>query len=128
MATRSSPHPDTLAAYRALGYNNVPKAKVVIRGKSRTLEQVLCNAPGLSQLSAMAQDTQQRLRAILPLLPASLRVLVQSGGVDDDTWCLLVPNSAVAAKLRQTVPALCAHLRTKGWNVNSIRVKVKSHT
>jgi len=55
-------------------------------------------------------------------------VLVQSGGVDDDTWCLLVPNSAVAAKLRQTVPALCAHLRTKGWNVNSIRVKVKSHT
>lgn len=127
MSTRSSPHPDTLAAYRALGYNSVPKAKVLIRSKSRTLDQVLSNAPGLSQLSAMAQDTQARLRAILPLLPASLRALVQSGGVDDDAWCLLVPNSAVAAKLRQTVPALCAHLRTKGWNVNTIRIKVKSH-
>ena len=128
MATRSSPHPDTLAAYRALGYNSVPKAKVLIRGRSRTLDQVLSNAPGLSELSAMAQDTQARIRAILPLLPASLRSLVQSGGVDGDAWCLLVPNSAVAAKLRQTVPALCAHLRTKGWDVNTIRIKVKSHS
>jgi hypothetical protein len=128
MATRSSPHPDTLAAYRALGYNNVPKAKVMIRGRSRTLDQVLSNAPGLSELSAMAQDTQARIRAILPLLPASLRSLVQSGGVDGDAWCLLVPNSAVAAKLRQTVPALSAHLRSKGWDVKSIRIKVKSHS
>jgi hypothetical protein len=128
MATRSSPHPDTLAAYRALGYNSVPKAKVLIRGRSRTLDQVLSNAPGLSELSAMAQDTQARIRAILPLLPASLRSLVQSGGVDGDAWCLLVPNSAVAAKLRQTVPTLSAHLRTKGWNVNTIRIKIKSHS
>jgi hypothetical protein len=128
MSTRSSPHPDTLAAYRALGYSSVPKAKVLIRGRSRTLDQVLSHAPGLSELSAMAQDTQARIRVILPLLPASLRTLVQSGGVDGDAWCLLVPNSAVAAKLRQTVPALCAHLRTHGWNVNTIRIKVKSHS
>ena len=128
MATRPTPHPDTLAVYRALGYNSVPKAKVLIRGRSRTLDQVLSNAPGLSQLTAMTQDTQARLRAILPLLPASLRPLVQSGGVEGDAWCLLVPNSAVAAKLRQTIPALCAHLRTKGWDVNTIRIKVKSHS
>jgi len=128
MATRSTPHPDTLAAYRALGYNSAPKAKVLIRGRSRTLDQVLSNAPGLSQLTAMAQDTQARIRAIAPLLPASLRPLVQSGGVEGDAWCLLVPNSAVAAKLRQTLPALCAHLRTKGWDVTTIRIKVKSHS
>ncbi|WP_369952376.1 hypothetical protein [Limnohabitans sp. TS-CS-82] len=76
----------------------------------------------------MTQDTQARIRAIAPLLPASLRALVQSGGVEGDAWCLLVPNSAVAAKLRQTIPALCAHLRTKGWDVNTIRIKVKSHS
>ena len=126
MATRSTPHPDTLAAYRALGYSSPPKAKVSVRGKSQTLEQVVDSAPGLAHFSAVARDTQNRLKAIAPLLPASLRPLVQSGGVDDDAWCLLVPNSAAAAKLRQTLPALCAHLRTKGWNVNSIRVKVKS--
>ncbi len=128
MATRSTPHPDTLAAYRALGYNTPPKSRVSVRGKSQTLEQVVDSAPTLSQLSAIAQDTQNRLKAIGPLLPASLRPLVQSGGVEGDAWCLLVPNSAVAAKLRQTLPALCAHLRTKGWTVNTIRVKVKSHS
>ena len=128
MATRSTPHPDTLAAYRALGYSSPPKAKVSIRGKLQTLAQVVDSAPSLAHFSAIARDSQNRLKAIAPLLPASLRPLVQSGGVEDDAWCLLVPNSAVAAKLRQTLPALCAHLRTHGWNVNTIRVKVKSST
>jgi hypothetical protein len=126
MATRSTPHPDTLAAYRALGYSTPPKVKASIRGKSQTLEQVVNSAPSLAQFSAIARDTQNRLKAIAPLLPVSLRSLIQSGGVEGDAWCLLVPNSAIAAKLRQMLPALCAHLRTKGWNVNSIRVKVKS--
>jgi hypothetical protein len=126
MATRSTPHPDTLAAYRALGYSTPPKAKVFSRGKSQTLEQVVNSAPSLAQFSAIARDTQNRLKAIAPLLPVSLRSLVQSGGVEGDAWCLLVPNSAVAAKLRQTLPALCAHLRTKGWDVNTIRVKVSA--
>ena len=127
MATRSTPHPDTLAAYRALGYNAPPKAKVKTRGQSQTLEQVVDSAPTLAHLSALARDTQQRLRAIAPLLPTSLRNAVESGGVDGSNWCLLVPNSAVAAKLRQTLPALCAHLRTKGWDVQAIQVKVKSN-
>ncbi|PIT79314.1 hypothetical protein B9Z39_16325 [Limnohabitans sp. JirII-29] len=100
----------------------------MLRGRAQTLEQVVDSAPGLAQLSAIARDNQNRLRAIAPLLPVSLRSLVQSGSVEGDTWCLLVPNSAVAAKLRQTLPALCAHLRTKGWNVTTIRVKVKSPT
>jgi hypothetical protein len=88
---------------------------------------VVDSAPTLAHLSAMARDTQNRLRAIAPLLPATLRHLVQSGGVDGSTWCLLVPNSAVAAKLRQTLPALCAHLRTKGWDVQTIQVKVSAN-
>ena len=127
MPTRSTPHPDTLAVYRALGYSQAPKSKSLVRGKSQTLAQVVDAAPTLSQLSALARDAQNRLKAIAPLLPASLRTLVQSGSVEEDAWCLLVPNSAAAAKLRQTLPALCAHLRTKGWNVNTIRVKVKSN-
>ena len=128
MATPSKPHPETLAAYLELGYSTPPKARVFSRGKSQTLEQVVNSAPSLAQLSAIARDTQNRLKAIAPLLPVSLRPLIQSGGVDGDTWCLLVPNSAVAAKLRQILPALCAHLRTKGWDVNTIRLKVKSPT
>jgi hypothetical protein len=126
MATRSTPRSDTLAAYRALGYNTPPQSKVSIRGKSQTLEQVVDSAPSLAHLSAMARDTQNRLRAITPLLPVSLRPHIQSGGVENDVWCLLAANSAVAAKLKQTLPALSAHLRSKGWNVKTIRVKVKA--
>ena len=127
MATRSTPHPDTLAAYRALGYNAPPKSSAKVRGRSQTVEQVVDAAPTLAHLSALARDTQNRLKAIAPLLPVSLRSLIQSGGVEGDTWCLLVPNSAVAAKLRQSLPALCAHLRTQGWDVQTIRVKVTAN-
>ena len=126
MASRPTPQSETLAALRALGYNQVPRSPMRLRGRAQSLEQALESAPALAQLSATVRDTQQRLRAIAPLLPASLRNLVSSGGVEGSNWCLLVPNSAVAAKLRQTLPALCAHLRTQGWDVQAIQVKVLS--
>ncbi len=115
---------DSLAALRALGYNAVPKSNFVIRGKTQSVTQVIDGATSLSQLQALARDGQNRLQAILPLLPVSMRSLVQSGGVEGEAWCILVPNSAMAAKLRQFLPSLCAHLRTKGWNVQAITVKV----
>jgi len=124
MASRPHHQPDTLAALRALGYNQVPSSKARLRGRTQTLEEVVDSAPTLAHLSAMARDTQQRLRAIVPLLPTSLRNAVESGGVDGSTWCLLVPNSAVAAKLRQCVPAMLALLASHGQGVKSIRIKV----
>ena len=117
---------DALAALRDLGYNAVPKSNVVIRGKTQSVTQIIDGATSLSQLQARARDGQHRLQAILPLLPISMRSLVQSGGVDGEAWCILVPNSAMAAKLRQFLPSLCAHLRTKGWNVQTITVKVSN--
>ena len=115
---------DSLAALRDLGYNAVPKSNYVIRGKAQSVMQILDDATSLSQLQALARDGQNRLQAILPLLPVSMRGLVQSGRVEGESWCILVPNSAMAAKLRQFLPSLCAHLRTKGWNVQTITVKV----
>jgi Dna[CI] antecedent, DciA len=126
MASRPPAQTDTLAALRALGYNRVPKAATFTRGQTRSLEQIVDSAPSLAQLANLARDGQKRLQAISSLLPASLRTMVESGGIEGDAWCLLVPHSAAAAKLRQLLPALSAHLRTRGWNVQSIRVKVKS--
>ena len=117
---------DSLAALRDLGYNAVPKSNFVIRGKSQSVTQILDGASSLSQLQALARDGQNRLQAIFPLLPVTMRSLVQSGGIDGEAWCILVPNSAMAAKLRQFLPSLCAHLRTKGWNVQTITVKVSN--
>ena len=126
MAKPNPPSADALAALRALGYNAVPRARSSVRGQARHVTQVVQTAPGLAELSSLAREGQARLHAIQPLLPTSLRGLVQSGGVDDEAWCLLVPNSAVAAKLRQLLPALAAHLRSKGWAVQQLRVKVQS--
>ena len=122
----SSQRSESLAALRDLGYNAVPKSNFVISGKTQSVTQILDSATSLSQLQALARDGQNRLKAILPLLPVSMRSLVQSGGVESDSWCILVPNSAMAAKLRQFLPSLCAHLRTKGWNVQTITVKVSN--
>ena len=37
-------------------------------------------------------------------------------------------TNAAAAKLRQLLPAMQAHLRSKGWEVNVIRLKIQTGT
>jgi hypothetical protein len=91
-----------------------------------TLEQAAQGSPTLARLAALARESSDRLRAITPLLPPGLRPQVQAGPIEGDSWCLLVPHAAAAAKLRQLLPALEAHLRTKGWQVNAIRLKVQT--
>ena len=70
----------------------------------------------------------RRLAAIRPLLPAPLRAAVQAGPIDEGQWCLLVSSNAVAAKLRQFVPALQLHLESQGLAVSGIRIKVQGHS
>lgn len=89
-----------------------------------SLQQASEAAPVLSGLLARARDAQARLRAILPLLPPQMHDTVQAGPAEDESWCLLTSSSAAAAKLRQMEPALTAHLRTQGWNVQRLRIKV----
>jgi hypothetical protein len=77
-------------------------------------------------LSELIRASSDRLQTIRTLLPAPLRASVQAGPIEDGCWCLLVSSNAVAAKLRQLVPALQAHLSQKGLPVTSIRVKVQN--
>ncbi len=62
------------------------------------------------------------------LIPGALRSAVQAGPIDGPDWCLLVDGNAAAAKLRQLLPALQNHLRGRGWEINSIRLKVQIKT
>lgn len=80
----------------------------------------------LAQLSALTRDSSARLRAIEHLIPAALRPALQAGPIDGTRWCLLVQGSAAAAKLRQLLPALEAHLRSEGWEISAIRLKVQT--
>jgi hypothetical protein len=90
-----------------------------------SLQQAADEAPALARLAQLARESVARLQAVEPLIPASLRCAVKAGPIDGTAWCLLVDSSAAAAKLRQFLPALQAHLCDRGWEVNSIRLKVQ---
>lgn len=95
------------------------------RNQSVTLHQATLDSPTLARLTELSRDSVARLQAILPLIPSTLRTSVKAGPIDGASWCLLLENNAAAAKMRQILPALEAHLRTKGWAVESIRLKVQ---
>ena len=93
--------------------------------RSFTLLQAAADSPTLARLSALAQDSNDRLKAIKTLIPETLWSAIQPGPIDGASWCLLVTSNAASAKLRQLAPALLAHLRTKGWDVTALRIKVQ---
>jgi hypothetical protein len=93
---------------------------------SVTLLQATQNSPVLARLTELTSDSVARLKAIEALIPTPLRQSVKAGPIDGAVWCLLLDNNAVAAKMRQLLPAFEAHLRVKGWEINAIRLKVQS--
>ncbi len=96
------------------------------RQHSVTLLQASQASPVLARLTDLTRDSVARLGAIHDLIPAALRSSVQAGPIDGAVWCLLINNTATAAKMRQLLPALESHLRSKGWDVDSIRLKVRN--
>ena len=92
--------------------------------RSWTVLQATQQSPTLARLADLAADSTARLRCVAPLLPVALRKSVKAGAVDGAAWCVVVDNNAVASKVRQLLPALMAQLRSKGWDVAEIRIKV----
>ena len=91
-----------------------------------TLMQAAEDSPTLARLAELARESGERLKAIEILIPDALRSAVKAGPIDGANWCLLVGSNAAAAKLRQLLPALQSRLRDRGWQVNSIRLKVQT--
>ncbi len=91
-----------------------------------TLLQAAEDSPTLARLAELARESGERLKAVESLIPEALRTAVQAGPIEGPAWCLLVSNNAAAAKLRQILPALQKRLLDRGWQVNSIRLKVQS--
>lgn len=89
-----------------------------------SVQQASQEAPALAELMRQAQESRQRLRNILPLIPLALHTAIQPGPIQGTQWSLLVSSPAVATKLRQLAPALLAHLRSKGWQVETIQLRV----
>ena len=100
------------------------KHPMLRRHQSVTLMQATQESPTLARLSELTGDSRDRLKALEPLIPPALRPALQAGPIEGSSWCLLVEGNAAAAKVRQLLPALQAHLRSKGWDVATIRLKV----
>ena len=98
------------------------------RHEAIPLSQAASESPTLAQLTLLTRDSSARLKAIEPLIPPSMRASIQAGPIEGSTWCLLVKGNAAASKLRQLLPSFEAHLRTKGWDVQHIRVKIQTRT
>jgi hypothetical protein len=92
------------------------------------LQEAAQQSPSLALLMGRVRESSERLLAIRSLLPAPLRSSIQAGPIEEGCWCLLVSSNAVAAKLRQLLPALQAHLNSKGLGVSSIRIKVQTRS
>lgn len=93
--------------------------------RSVTALQAAHESPTLAHFANLANESSARLESIQGLIPKSLLSSIKAGPIDGTVWCLLLENNAVAAKLRQLMPALQVHLIAKGWEVTSIRLKVQ---
>jgi hypothetical protein len=93
--------------------------------RSFTLQQAVADSTPLARLSALVRESSERLAAVQHLIPPLMRPAVRPGPIDEAGWCLLVDNSAAAAKLRYMAPLLIQALRNRGWEVAAIRVKIQ---
>lgn len=94
------------------------------RPPAKSLIQASMEAPHLARFTELIEKSNSLRTAIDSLLPVGIRKHVKAGPWDEVTWCLLAENNSVAAKLRQLQPTLEAHLRAKGWDIKSTRIKV----
>ena len=89
-----------------------------------TLMEAAQESPSLAHLTALTRVSSQRLKLLNALIPGPLRTAIQTGPIEGTEWCLLVSSNAAAAKLRQMLPALQAHLNSHGHDVERIRLKI----
>jgi hypothetical protein len=98
------------------------------RNHSYTLLQASQDSPTFAHLTNLVADSAARLQSIEVLIPTALRSAVRAGPIEGTVWCLILDNNAIAAKIRQLLPSLQSHLRAKGWDVSSIRLKVQTRS
>lgn len=96
------------------------------RNQSYTLLQATQDSPALARLTGLVAESAARLQSVDALIPPALRSAVRAGPIEGTVWCLILDNNAIAAKIRQLLPALESHLRAKGWDVTAIRLKVQT--
>jgi hypothetical protein len=85
----------------------------------------------LLALSKRIALSQACFEAVLANIPAGLRASIVPGPIEQvaeiTEWCLLVPSSAAASKLRQLLPDMLLGLQKAQLDVGKIRIKVQQN-
>jgi hypothetical protein len=95
-------------------------------GQRTSVMEAIAQSDTLSGMLSMHQTSTAYLNTLKPLLAPDLFAQVKAGPIDETSWCLLINHNSAAAKLRQLLPDIGAHLRSKGYPVQQIRLKVMS--
>ncbi|MFC3177001.1 DciA family protein [Undibacterium amnicola] len=64
---------------------------------------------------------QKECKKALPAIFDGCEVL----NLNEDQLVMSTPNASIAAKLKQQLPKLQAHLQQTGWQINAIKIKVQ---
>lgn len=91
-----------------------------------SVQKAALDSPTLARLADLGKESALRLQTIVPLLPPNLRSAIVAGPINGPEWCLLIKTTAAAAKVRQMLPSLQSLLCQKGFEVNSIRLKIQT--
>ena len=86
--------------------------------------QALSGHQSLSHLGELLRASEARMALVRPMLPGALARFVKPGPIDEEAWCLLVANAAVAAKLRQLQPRIEAQLAERGLVPARLRIRI----
>ena len=113
---------DRTMIYDCMKYNSNTMNR---RHHTVSILQASQDSPTFARLTELTRESVERLRSVEFLIPAPLHASVTAGPIDGPVWCLILSNNAAAAKIRQLIPSLQSHLRVKGWDVESIRLKVQ---
>ena len=91
-----------------------------------TALEALSQSKPLARLGERLRESDARLAAIRPVLPATLAAQLRPGPLDDDGWSLLAANPGVAVKLRQLEPRLQQALAEAGFASVALRIRVRA--
>ena len=95
--------------------------------RALAFNDALGESPTMQKLGALINQSQSQLQSIAHLLPKSSGRGIQAGPIDENGWCLLVSNAAIASKLRQLIPDIERHLLSLGAQPAKVRIKILKH-
>jgi hypothetical protein len=94
-----------------------------------SLQDAVNASETLFLLSKRIALSQACFKAVVASIPIGLRAAIAPGPIEQTAenteWCLLVPSSAAASKLRQMLPNMLVCLEKAGLRVSTIRLKVQ---